>query len=240
MNTDARHETGRDEKGRFAPSNKIWEARISPGISPKFKTADDLKAGCVEYFQWSTENPLISKEKVTYQGQGGTFDVPKMRAMTIVGLCNFLGITTTTWYGWKGELKDQPRMLRSDLLGIIEWAEGVIYQSKFEGAAADLLNANIISRDLGMADRRELTGKDGGPIETNGNRTPIHEDMEAYQLAYYDLLLKAEKPFYVEYLNELARLKHEGRAESSVDVSEVMRRALDALKELPARFTEVP
>ncbi len=42
----------------------------------------------------------------------------------------------------------------------------MIFVQKFEGAAADLLNANIISRELGLADRQEHTGKDGGAIET--------------------------------------------------------------------------
>ena len=32
---------------------------------------------------------------------------------------------------------------------------------KFAGAAADLLNANIIARDLGLADKQDLTNSDG-------------------------------------------------------------------------------
>lgn len=44
--------------------------------------------------------------------------------------------------------------------------DDVIRSQKFAGAAADLLNANIIARDLGLADKSELTGRDGGPIET--------------------------------------------------------------------------
>ena len=44
--------------------------------------------------------------------------------------------------------------------------EEIIRQQKFEGAAANLLNANIIARDLGLADKAEITGRDGGPIET--------------------------------------------------------------------------
>ena len=41
----------------------------------------------------------------------------------------------------------------------------IIRTQKFAGAAADLLNANIIARDLGLADKNEVTGKDGGPVE---------------------------------------------------------------------------
>jgi hypothetical protein len=81
-----------------------------------------------------------------------------MRAMTIAGLCLFLDIDTTTWSLW--------RKNRSDLFSVITRVEQVIYQQKFSGAASDLLNANIIARDLGLSDKSEVTGKDGGPIET--------------------------------------------------------------------------
>jgi hypothetical protein len=46
----------------------------------------------------------------------------------------------------------------------IERAEAVIYTWKFEGAAANLLNANLVARELGLADKAELMGRDGGPI----------------------------------------------------------------------------
>ena len=42
----------------------------------------------------------------------------------------------------------------------------IIRTQKFEGASADLLNPNIIARDLGLADKSELTGAGGGAIET--------------------------------------------------------------------------
>ncbi|MDC9826565.1 terminase small subunit, partial [Devosia sp. ZB163] len=40
----------------------------------------------------------------------------------------------------------------------------IIRAQKFEGAAAGLLNPNIIARDLGLADKQELTGKGGSPL----------------------------------------------------------------------------
>lgn len=44
------------------------------------------------------------------------------------------------------------------MLAVITQAEAVIYEQKFTGAAADLLNPNIIARDLGLADKKELSG----------------------------------------------------------------------------------
>ena len=66
--------------------------------------------------------------------------------------------TDETWRAWR---KD-----RADLSEVIATAESAIFTQKFEAAATGLLNANLISRDLGLADRKELTGREGGPIET--------------------------------------------------------------------------
>jgi hypothetical protein len=150
--------TDRDDSGRFLPGNRFWEARSSHGAKPKFATADALWSACCEYFEWVEANPLYEDRLVTFQGSATHEPVAKMRAMTIQGMCIFLDVTHDTWIEW--------RKSRPDLSEVISRAEGIIYQQKFSGAAADLLNANIIARDLGLADKSELTGKDGGPIQT--------------------------------------------------------------------------
>lgn len=149
--------TERDEAGRFLPGNRFWEARSSAGPKPKFENADDLWMACVEYFNWVTDNPLYADQLVTFQGAATHEPVAKMRAMTIAGLCLFLDVAPNTWREW--------RDARPDLTTIITRAEQVIFQQKFEGAAADLLNGSIIARDLGLADRKELSGPDGGPVQ---------------------------------------------------------------------------
>lgn len=135
--------------GRFLPGNRIWEARSSAGRKPKFEGSEALVSACLEYFEWVEANPLFEAKLVSYQGSSSVHMVPKMRAMTQEGLCNFLDIAPSTWVEW--------RKSRPDLSGVIEWVESVIFQQKFEGAAADLLNGNIISRDLGLADRSEIS-----------------------------------------------------------------------------------
>lgn len=150
---------GKDEStGRFLPGNRFWEVRSSAGPKPKFETADELWQACVEYFEWAEANPLHEDNLVTFQGAARHVPLAKMRAMTITGLCLFLDIARSTWDEW--------RHSRPDLSDIITRAEAVIYSQKFEGAAAGLLVPNIIARDLGLAERSELTGKDGGPVET--------------------------------------------------------------------------
>ena len=47
------------------------------------------------------------------------------------------------------------------------------------GAAADMLNANIIARDLGLSDKSELTGKGGGPIKIQSARDLTDDELAA-------------------------------------------------------------
>ena len=148
--------TDRDESGRFLPGNRFWEARSSHGAKPKFGKAEDLWSACCEYFEWVEDNPLYADNLVTFRGTATHEPVAKMRAMTIHGLCIFLDVTFETWSEW--------RRSRPDLSDVIARTEAIIYQQKFSGAAADLLNANIIARDLGLADKSEHSGPDGGPL----------------------------------------------------------------------------
>ena len=140
--------TGKDETtGRFLPGNKFWEARSSHGRRPIFALPDDLWTAVVEYFEWVEANPL-HEEKV-FNGKDGIVraTIAKMRAMTISGLCIFLDIDRKTWDAYRE---------RPDFLHIVTRAEEIIRDQKFSGAAADLLNANIIARDLGLPDKCEL------------------------------------------------------------------------------------
>lgn len=140
------------ETGRFLAGNRAWEARSSHGRNPIFASPDDLWDAVVQYFQWVEDNPLY-EEKV-FNGKDGIVraSIAKMRAMTISGLCIFLDIDRKTWDAYRE---------RPDFIHIVTRAEEIIRDQKFSGAAADLLNANIIARDLGLADRTDLTSSDG-------------------------------------------------------------------------------
>lgn len=146
--------------------NQFWKARSSHGRKPIFASPDDLWEAATEYFQWVEDNPLWEDRITSYQGVNTHEPVAKMRAMTVTGLCIFLDISAQAWSEYK----------RRDGFGeITARVDEIIRTQKFAGAAADLLNANIIARDLGLADKSELTGKDGGAIQT--------EDVGEYALA---------------------------------------------------------
>jgi hypothetical protein len=130
--------------------NQFWKiAGDRTGRPLIFKTPEDLWSACCAYFEWVDKHPLKEAKPFSYEGKITIARVDKMRAMTIGGLCLFLGITRTTWK----EYGD-----REDFSAIVTRAEEIIRTQKFEGAAAELLNPNIIARDLGLADKSEHTG----------------------------------------------------------------------------------
>lgn len=135
--------------------NRFWELRSSHGRRPIFSSPDDLWNAACEYFQWVEDNPLWEDKVTSFQGVNTHDPVAKMRAMTLDGLVLFLDIDDTTWRRYKE---------REDFSQVTTRIEKTIRSQKFAGAAADLLNANIIARDLGLADKSELAGSGGGPL----------------------------------------------------------------------------
>ncbi|ALX96071.1 DNA-packaging protein [Serratia fonticola] len=127
--------------------NRFWEARSSHGRNPKFESADALWTACCEYFQWVEENPLWEMKAFAYQGEVTQEPIAKMRAMTLTGMCIFLDITRQTWGTFR---------LMEGFSDVTSRAEDIIYDQKFSGAAADLLNANIIARDLGLKEQSQV------------------------------------------------------------------------------------
>ena len=70
--------------------NQFWRARSKHGRDKIFKTPADLWEACCEYFDWVEENPLHEAQAFAFQGNVTEHALPKMRAMTIQGLCLFL------------------------------------------------------------------------------------------------------------------------------------------------------
>lgn len=136
--------------------NQFWKARASHGRKAIFSDPEKMWEAAQEYFQWVEDNPLLASELVKFQGEAKVATVPKMRAMTLEGLCIFLDIGTQTWRDYKSN---------EDFSVVMTRIEEIIRSQKFAGAAADLLNANIIARDLGLSDKKEHSGPEGGPIE---------------------------------------------------------------------------
>lgn len=140
-----------------APKGNTYWQRVKNwkiGADVKY-TPEALWEVAKEYFQHMNNSPL-QEEKVF--GTGVRMNIDKMRAMTITSFCVFAQISRSTFDDYsKNEAYSHVTARIRD----------IIYSQKLEGAAAGLLESNIIARELGLIDKKDLTtnGKDLLPIK---------------------------------------------------------------------------
>lgn len=127
--------------------NQFWKLRSKHGRDKLFMTPELLWEAACEYFEWCESNPLI---EVDFKGKDATHvELPKMRAFTIHGLCIYLDCNTKYFNDFK---EANHEGFSEVLTRIME----IIYNQKFTGAAAGFLNPNIIARDLGLRDTKDV------------------------------------------------------------------------------------
>jgi len=151
--------------------NQFWKARAKHGRDKIFKTPELMLEAAFDYFGWCEENPLT--KAIIYQGEVSTNPEKLMRAMTIKGLCIYWGVNSFYLNDFIGNLNLESK-IDKDFSQVINTIKEIIETQKFEGASAGLLNPNIIARDLGLADKKELSGSVENPLtlviqEISGN-----------------------------------------------------------------------
>lgn len=137
----------------FAAGNEFWKLRSKHGRDAIFSDANKLYEAACEYFQWCVDNPLYSTEFLGKDAEERL--VPKTRAFTMTGLCLYLDVNTLYFR----DFKESELGKTNDFSQIIARIENVIYSQKFTAAAAGLLNANIIARELGLSEKQDITSK---------------------------------------------------------------------------------
>lgn len=148
--------------------NKFWELRSKHGRERIFTTPDILWDAACEYFEYVQNNPLLEHDFV---GKDAIeVDKRKMRAMTLAGLCLYLDVNTVYFNQFEYSLEGKDDDVSKEYSKVIARIRDVIWTQKFEGAAAGLLNANLISRELGIADKTETDLK--GTLDTTNGLQP--------------------------------------------------------------------
>lgn len=139
----------------FDSNDQYWQRR--PDKTLAFATPEALYEAAAEAFTWLHTHP--KRKQVLFHHKGAvvrTYETLE-RPFTKNAVAMCMGISIQCLDGYR---------TREGFEDVMAWIDGVIYTQKFEGAAVGTLNANFIARDLGMADRNELTGKGGGPLKT--------------------------------------------------------------------------
>lgn len=137
--------------------NKFWQLRSKHGRDKLFATPELMWDSACEYFQWCDDNPLM--ESVVHGKDSNIIQVPKMRPYTLHGLCSYLDCNTEYFRQFKAQLSNKDK--DKDFSRVITHIEETVYRQKFEGASCGFLNANIIARDLGLADKKDVSVPDG-------------------------------------------------------------------------------
>jgi hypothetical protein len=153
--------------------HKMW----GNPCKPKSYSPEELWTNACLYFEWVDANPwMMIEQSKQPQKLPTNYDkklhgsiknflnqivkLPHARPYTIEGLCIYLNISAKTFRNY------------SDVAGyetyfpICSHIKTVIDNQQFDGGMVGAFNANIVTRKLGLADKQELTGKDGKDLVT--------------------------------------------------------------------------
>lgn len=147
--------------------NQFWKKRAKHGREKIFKTPKELWDAAVEYFEYTDTRTI---DKIDFKGKDNKrVAIPTSVPYTIMSLCIFFDTHSSYWRNFKRECKEKEL---KDFSAVIKRIEEIIYNQKFEGAAAGQYNANIIARDLGLKDASEIDLK-----STDRSMTPEKIDL---------------------------------------------------------------
>lgn len=148
--------------------NQFWKLRSKHGRDKIFNSPELFFNEACKYFEWCDKNPFLEIEQIksparavkneegTWIFPPNTIALPKLRPYTIQGLCLFLDCNSQYFNQFENSLLGKEDNISKDFSIIVTRIRDIIYNQKFSGAAAGFFNALIISRDLGLVDKKEL------------------------------------------------------------------------------------
>ena len=147
---------------------------------PLHYTPKQLAEKFEEYVKWSEENVIEIGERQKGIASGGYVDKTttnyKQRLISVHGFLVFIGKSKRWWTELSdGKQGDKFSTLKDSITSYCE-----DYQK--EMAAAGIFNANIISRLLGLADKKELTGESINIIVNSPEEKEKLESMKDMQI----------------------------------------------------------
>ena len=136
--------------------NQFWLNRSKHGRDKLFRSPVLLWDAASEYFTWCVKNPLKAQElKVIstgdYKTTGKKYTVDKVRAFTLSGLCVYLDASHSFWRMFRMDIKNSTidkNPMKNDFLAVINKIEDIIHTQKYENAAAGLLSATLIGKEM--------------------------------------------------------------------------------------------
>jgi len=130
--------------------NNYWTLRLKHGRGRIISSPKALWENAEQYFEWCIANPLMAVE--VHGKDADSISVPKQRVFQKDGLALACGLSE-----WR--LIEDLKGVSKDFSQTVTRIENIIKTQKFEGAASGFFNANIVARDLGLADQQEHKSK---------------------------------------------------------------------------------
>ena len=155
-----------------------WEWRKRTGKPKAIKTPQKLWELACDYFKTIDERPFLKQEqrKSPIKIEKGAIIDEDLREEIKNPVIELETIRPYTWAGFEAYLFEKGIITNlddyrqnvdnryQDYVGIIRAIGKVMFAQKFEGAAAGAFNANIIARELGLADKSELRVTEEQPL----------------------------------------------------------------------------
>lgn len=132
---------------KFKHGNTFWKYRKG-ATNPGKYTPTELLEKFHEWLQWVDDNPFYESQIVRYKDFHEVIKVPKIRPLTISGFSAFIGMSGSYLHG----IKNSPNQ---ELVDVATFIHDFILNNQYEGAVAGLYQHQIVTRRLGLVDRRE-------------------------------------------------------------------------------------
>lgn len=143
--------------------NKYYMNRTKDGRELIYSTPEELLEKAYSYFIWCDKTPLKRSEVLKGGVKAGkVVKISLDRPYTLVGMCNYLGISKRTFDNYEE---------RKDYLPITTYIRDIIQQNQIEGAVVGNYNANIVARLLGLVDKQEVESTGGITINVASSKT---------------------------------------------------------------------
>ena len=135
---------------------------------PRAYTPEALEAKFEEYTQWVKANPVY----INKVSAGEIIPVPTQRPLTLVGFCQFAGISRQNFYEYES---------REEFSDVLTRVRVAIEADQLEGALVGTYDSGIVARVLRLADRQDVT-TNGKEITTATQPISVVLDPEAAKI----------------------------------------------------------
>jgi hypothetical protein len=146
------------DKKKKEPDFIPFRNPYNTGGRPLKFTPVELAEKFDEFVKWAHKHPLKVKKTATTTGQSSVTSVSieeRPRLISVVQFLNWLGTTRDWW----AKLSDGKQA--DDFLHVKDYITQYCYEYQYEAASSWQYNGNIVSRYLGLAEKKQLSGEKG-------------------------------------------------------------------------------